>query len=48
MKNLFFIGFIVAGMVTGRLLAQPPQTISKEKMEVFAGWVGHWKGEDKG
>jgi hypothetical protein len=45
MKNLFLIGVMAAGIVTGRLLAQAPHTASREKMEVFAGWVGHWQGE---
>jgi len=39
------IGFMVAGILTGKLLAQSPSSGNKEKMEVFKGWVGQWKGE---
>lgn len=45
MKNLLLILFMVAGSSTGRLLAQDHGMANKEKMKVFAGWLGHWKGE---
>ena len=45
MKNLLLIFFMVAGVLTGRLLAQGHEMGNKEKMKVFAHWVGHWKGE---
>lgn len=45
MKNVFLIVFMAAGIITGRLLAQGHEMGSKEKMKVFADWVGHWKGE---
>lgn len=45
MKNLFIIVFMFAGVLAGRLLAQGQEMGDKEKMEVFADWIGHWKGE---
>lgn len=45
MKNLLLIVFMVAGILTGRLLAQGHEPGNKEKMKVFADWAGHWKGE---
>lgn len=35
-----------AGVFTGQVLAQNPEAPNNaEKMKVFAGWVGHWRGE---
>jgi len=45
MKNVLLIGFMLAGVLTGKLLAQSPETGNKEKMKPFAAWVGHWQGE---
>lgn len=45
MKNLLLIVFTAAGVLTGRLLAQPQESPGKENMKVFADWVGHWKGD---
>lgn len=36
---------MIAGVLTGRLLAQGQETGSREKMKIFADWKGHWKGE---
>ncbi|MFZ6010900.1 MAG: hypothetical protein ACOYXT_11200 [Bacteroidota bacterium] len=46
MKNLAILFVVFAGAMAGDLLAQTPVTMgSKEKMKVFAGWVGRWQGE---
>ena len=42
---MLLIVFMVAGVMAGRLLAQSPEMDHKEKMQVFADWVGDWKGE---
>jgi hypothetical protein len=44
MKNLLIVLFMIAGIYTGRIVAQNPQT-NKEKIKELAGWVGHWQGE---
>jgi len=44
MKNLLIV-FVVAGVITGKLVAQTHEMGSKEKMNVFSGWAGHWQGE---
>lgn len=35
MKKLLLLGFMIAGMATGRLLAQGDQMSTREKMKVF-------------
>lgn len=45
MKNFMFIAVLVVASATGNLLAQPHETIHREKMKAFSSWVGDWKGE---
>lgn len=35
MKNLLLLGFMIAGLATGRLLAQADQMGTREKMKAF-------------
>jgi hypothetical protein len=44
MKNVLIILFMLAGMYTGKIVAQNPQ-INKEKMNALTAWAGHWQGE---
>ncbi|HYG18367.1 MAG TPA: hypothetical protein VD816_05530 [Ohtaekwangia sp.] len=43
MKNLLLVIALIAGTSVGRLMAQ--EVANKEKMKVFAGWIGRWQGE---
>ena len=45
MKNLALIVLMLTSPFAGKLIAQPHETGNKEKMKIFSGWVGHWKGE---
>ncbi|HEX6227550.1 MAG TPA: hypothetical protein VFZ52_24200 [Chryseolinea sp.] len=44
MKNVALICLILAGLLGNKLLAQPSETVAKEKMKPFAHWAGHWQG----
>jgi hypothetical protein len=45
MKNLFIILTAFAGLLCSKLIAQPSETVGKEKMQVLSSWVGRWQGE---
>jgi hypothetical protein len=45
MKNIFFLCLIIAGITSNPLLAQPSETVAKEKMKPFTHWIGRWQGE---
>jgi hypothetical protein len=44
MKNLMFLFLLLVVTIIQNADAQP-ESATKEKMKVFAGWAGKWKGE---
>ncbi len=44
MKNLMFLPMLIVCSIIQNADAQP-ELGNKEKMKVFAGWVGRWQGE---
>ena len=45
MKNVLIVVTAFAGLWCSKLIAQPNETIGKEKLQPFAAWVGRWQGE---
>jgi hypothetical protein len=45
MKNLFILLTAFAGLLCSKSIAQPSETVGKEKMQVLSAWVGRWQGE---
>src|SRR5690348_323107 len=43
MKNIIVIVIAFSALITNKVLAQ--EIGDKEKMKVFAGWIGRWQGE---
>jgi hypothetical protein len=44
MKNVIILCVMLLGILTGKLLAQAPDT-RKEKMKALSAWIGRWQGE---
>jgi hypothetical protein len=45
MKNLFLLLTAFAGLWCSRSIAQPNETVAREKLQPFSAWVGRWQGE---
>jgi hypothetical protein len=45
MKNLFLLLTAFAGLWCSRSMAQPNETVAREKLQPFSAWVGRWQGE---
>ncbi len=44
MKNVLLMCLILV-VFGSKIMAQPSETVAKEKLKVFESWVGHWQGE---
>ena len=44
-KTVVLFCLMFVGMISIESLAQPSETVAKEKMKSLASWAGHWQGE---
>jgi hypothetical protein len=45
MKKLTILFTVIAALGCSTLIAQPTESVNKEKMKVFSYWAGRWQGE---